>query len=195
MNKSQECSEVWMFDGREAGCAADEETGRLAASRGIEREVVALYDEHAAALHRFATASGAPSPLAQDAVQEAFLRYFLSRSSGGRPAQPKVWLFQFVHEYVVSRLAEQDAESNFRLPVDGLARDGPETASELRWADREENLTALLTPREKECLRLRAEGLPYRDIAKVLNISMGNVSAKLSRAVRKLQIHIWREKR
>jgi RNA polymerase sigma-70 factor (ECF subfamily) len=184
-----------MFDSRESGSAADGETGRIAATGLIELEVVALYDEHAAALHRFAAASGAPSPLAQDAVQEAFLRYFLTRNSGSRPAQPKMWLFQFVHEYVKNRLAEQDAESHFRFPVEGLAGGGPESAPELRWADREENLTALLTPREKECLRLRAEGLPYRDIAKVLNISMGNVSAKLSRAVRKLQIHLWREKR
>ena len=63
------------------------------------------------------------------------------------------------------------------------------------WEEALAGLSSLLTPREKECLRLRAEGLAYRDIAKVLNISLGNVSAKLSRAVRKLQIHVWRENR
>lgn len=42
-----------------------------------------------------------------------------------------------------------------------------------------------LAPRELECVRLRAEGLSYAEIAEVLNIRSGTVGALLSRAFQK----------
>ena len=43
-----------------------------------------------------------------------------------------------------------------------------------------------LPEQEQRCLYLRAEGLKYRDIARVLNISLGAVSASLSRALARM---------
>jgi RNA polymerase sigma-70 factor (ECF subfamily) len=39
---------------------------------------------------------------------------------------------------------------------------------------------------EQSCLRMRAEGLHYREIAGILGISLGSVSAFLTRSLAKL---------
>jgi RNA polymerase sigma-70 factor (ECF subfamily) len=43
-----------------------------------------------------------------------------------------------------------------------------------------------LPKQEQRCLHLRAEGLKYRDIARVLDISLGAVSTSLSRALARM---------
>ena len=43
-----------------------------------------------------------------------------------------------------------------------------------------------LPERDRDCLYLRAEGLQYREIAEVLDISLGGVSKSLARAIRRL---------
>jgi DNA-binding NarL/FixJ family response regulator len=48
-------------------------------------------------------------------------------------------------------------------------------------------LTGILSPREMECLRLRADGLQYHEIADVLGVREGTVSAMLSRVHKKLR--------
>jgi RNA polymerase sigma-70 factor (ECF subfamily) len=40
-----------------------------------------------------------------------------------------------------------------------------------------------LPERDRHCVRLRAEGLKYRDIARALGISLGAVSKSLTRAI------------
>jgi RNA polymerase sigma-70 factor (ECF subfamily) len=40
-----------------------------------------------------------------------------------------------------------------------------------------------LSPRDRQCLSLRAEGLRYRDIARVLGMSLGGVAKAIARAI------------
>ncbi|MBZ5580075.1 MAG: LuxR C-terminal-related transcriptional regulator, partial [Acidobacteriia bacterium] len=49
------------------------------------------------------------------------------------------------------------------------------------------DLAALLTEREFACLRLRAEGLDYAEIASALGIRSGTVGALLARAQKKIR--------
>jgi RNA polymerase sigma-70 factor (ECF subfamily) len=44
-----------------------------------------------------------------------------------------------------------------------------------------------LPERERLCLHLRHDGLRYRDIAKVLDISLGAVAKLLARAIARLE--------
>ena len=44
-----------------------------------------------------------------------------------------------------------------------------------------------LSPRELECLRLRQDGLNYKEIAKVLGIDSGTVGALLARGLKKIR--------
>ena len=44
-----------------------------------------------------------------------------------------------------------------------------------------------LTPREMQCVQLRAQGLTYEEIAKVMQIRRGTVGAVLTRASKKIR--------
>ena len=44
-----------------------------------------------------------------------------------------------------------------------------------------------LTPTEMECLRLRAEGLKFREVAEVMDITISTVASYVARAVNKLR--------
>lgn len=153
---------------------------------GIEGEVVRLYDEHAGGMLRYAIVCGASVDLAQDAVQESFFRFFLERSAGHAVSRPKAWLFGRIRTYVLARLEDSkptDEPTQVRRPPES-SRD-PE-ALYLR-AEMEVLLSKLLSPRELECVHLRAEGLRYIEIAAVLKIASGTVGALLTRAFKKLR--------
>jgi RNA polymerase sigma-70 factor (ECF subfamily) len=45
----------------------------------------------------------------------------------------------------------------------------------------------MLSPQQRQCLFLRCEGLRYREIAEVLEISVGTVSEFLRRAINHLR--------
>ena len=48
-------------------------------------------------------------------------------------------------------------------------------------------MLSMLSPREAECLRLRANGCSYEEIGDVLGIRLGTVGALLARAYKKLR--------
>lgn len=160
--------------------------GPLAA--GIEREIHELYEKDAPGMLRYAFTVAGTLEAAQDAVQEAFLRYFIVRSAGQEIRCPKAWLFRVLHNHA---LDQKRAGSRYEVALDSL-RDtaGPGHDPEA-YASRSEllktRLYADLSPRETECVRLRAEGLRYEEIAGVLGLQSGTVGALLARAHKKIR--------
>jgi RNA polymerase sigma factor (sigma-70 family) len=153
----------------------------------IEREVAVLYEAHAASLLRYATSVARGQAEANDAVQEAFLRYFVERLYGRHIANPPAWLYQVLHNFLVAALARSAAQS---APSDALeslpaGESDPETLVERR--QRARAIAETLTARELDCLRLRTEGCSYAEIGGRLNIRSGTVGALLTRAYEKLR--------
>jgi RNA polymerase sigma-70 factor (ECF subfamily) len=65
----------------------------------------------------------------------------------------------------------------------------PNPEEHLSSAQRRRRLLAVvqaLPETDQNCLRLRAEGLRYREIAAVLGISLGTVSTSLTRSIARL---------
>src|SRR5215469_13075213 len=91
-----------------------------AAPPQIEREVVVLYEAHAASLLRYATSMARGQAEANDAVQEAFLRYFVERRYGRQIANPPAWLYQVLHNFLLSALARSAAQSASTDALDSL---------------------------------------------------------------------------
>ena len=69
----------------------------------IETEVVELFRNYASALSRFAATVTRDKELAQDGIQEAFLRYFAARVGGQRVENPRAWLFRVLRNYIFDR--------------------------------------------------------------------------------------------
>ncbi len=74
----------------------------------LERELYQLYQENAPGLLRYAAPMAGGAEAAQDAVQEAFLRYFLARDAGQRMRKPRAWLYHVLRNVLLDqrRVAE-----------------------------------------------------------------------------------------
>ena len=153
----------------------------------LEREVAALYAEHSTELYRFASQILRLQDGAGDAVQEAFLRYFAERKCGGSIENPRAWLFRVLRNYLMDRLDRAEVKREVPAedadePVD-CAHDPEEMVARAQTA---RQITGWMTGRELDCLRLRAEGFSYEEVAGALGIRSGTVGALLTRVHKKL---------
>src|SRR5262249_43338587 len=66
----------------------------------LEEEVAELYHATSASLRRYALLLLPNRGLAQDAVQEAFLKYYVARMKGEARPLSRAWLFRRVRDYI-----------------------------------------------------------------------------------------------
>jgi RNA polymerase sigma-70 factor (ECF subfamily) len=154
----------------------------------LELEVAQAYNEHASGLLRYAVVTTRNREAAQDAVQEAFLRYFIARSEGQRIQTPRAWLYRVLRNYILDALRSSAVKREIgmeQLQTVIDARQDPEVSYHHRELAR--RVCALLAPRELECLRLRNEGFGYEEIAAILSLRSGTVAALLSRGQKKIR--------
>ncbi len=161
--------------------------GSLQFAAGIEQEIADLYEKEAAGILRYAGVVASNIETAHDAVQEAFLRFFLCRTSGQEIRSPKAWLFRVARNYVLDQKKagvrhEVGIESLLNVP--GPAH--PEAVSCVSGL-LQGLLQIGLSPREMECVRLRTEDLSYEEIASVLGLQAATIGALLTRAHRKIR--------
>jgi len=158
------------------------------ATAGIDQEIVDLYGKEAGGLLRYASALSNDPEMADDALQEAFFRFFLCRSAGQQIRSPKAWLFRVARNYV---LDQKKAGSRNEIGMDSLRHlPCPDHRSEPegRVTDLLQGLDEIgLSPREIECVRLRTEDLHYDEIARILGLQPGTVGAMLARAHGKIR--------
>ena len=153
----------------------------------IERVVVAAYEKYAAELFAYATSIIHGEDGALDAVQESFLRYFVELSYGRRVENPRAWLYRVVRNYLFDRMGSAAVKrETFLIETEKMAETKPGPEAMVEQAQMAEQITSLLTGREMECLRLRSEELSYEEIAGILGVRPGTVSALLTRAHKKL---------
>ena len=154
----------------------------------LERQVAQAYQEHAAGLYRYGLVVMRNRESAQDAVQEAFLRYFIAVSEGQRIESVKAWLFRVLHNYMLDTIKSAGAKNEIGLDEIHQSADIRQDP-ELRYhhAELTRRLWSVLAPRELECLRLRNEGFCYDEIAAILSVRSGTVGALLARAQKKMR--------
>ncbi len=160
----------------------------------IERELVAAYREQAAGLSRYATLLAGPDGAAEDLLQECFLRYFQALRAGHQVRNRTAWLYRVVRNCFLARQRAAPAGQRVQLEAEAEPEQhsvNPEGAYHRHELARQ--MLRGLAPRELECVRLRAEGLSYAEIAEVLSISPGTVGALLSRALGKCRALLTRE--
>lgn len=162
--------------------------GHASALTKIREEVTDLYWAVAAGLLRYLLCIAKDFDLAQEAVQEAFLRYYVCRLRGEPAPASKGWIFRVARNYVIDRVRSASLAGLVDLEKAlGLSdpRHGPHDAFE--HAETIEQIYSVLAPRELECLRLRAEGFKYKEIAEILEIEPGTVGATLTRGLKKIR--------
>ncbi|HYK89447.1 MAG TPA: sigma-70 family RNA polymerase sigma factor [Acidobacteriota bacterium] len=154
----------------------------------IEAEIVNLFLLYRTPLYRYAAAVASDKEMIQDAIQEAFLRYFKARTAGQGVENPRAWLFRVLRNYILDRHRETHSRAAVELEAAGDLADSRQDV-ETGYVQREMFRRALsvLSPREMECMRLRVEGLDYDEISQVLQIRPGTVGALLTRGLKKIR--------
>jgi RNA polymerase sigma-70 factor, ECF subfamily len=159
----------------------------------IECEVIALFDRFRTPLLRYALSLGLPVHDGEEVIQEVFLALFRHLQLGKSRSNLRGWIFRVAHNLSLKRRSDT-RRSQSRIHPDGSAAEhqldtalNPEELVLL--AQRQRRLLAVLNAlpeQDRACLRLRAEGLRYREISRVVGISLGAVSMSLSRSLARL---------
>ena len=168
-------------------------TARSAQPSEIEREVMDLFEQFRNPLLRYAFSFGIPVHDAEEVVQEVFLSLFRHLQSGKSRKNLRGWIFRVAHNLALKqRYANQrscdKAASDWTLAEEHVDP-SPNPEEHLSSAQRQRRLLAVvqaLPEADQGCLRLRAEGLRYREIASVLGMSLGAVSISLTRSLARL---------
>jgi len=158
----------------------------------LEGLVVELFDQNRARLSSYVLGFGLPHPDAEDIVQETFLSLFHHLERGRPRWNLHGWLFRVAHNLALKRRTANRSRSGDLDDEARLAQHpDPAQSAEDQFAfhQTQRQLQAVfdaLPERDRRCLQLRAEGLKYREIAKVLGISLGAVSQSLSRSLARM---------
>lgn len=166
----------------------------IAADRAWVREAV---EAHAPALTRYARSFTGDEDSARDIVQETFLR--LCREPREKIEDHLVpWLFRVCRSRALDRKRKEKRMTT--LEPDHLARMPDESSTPARAAEQGE-ATALvlqhleaLPERQRELIRLKFQnGLSYKEIAAITDLSVSNVGFILHTAIKALRTHLARE--
>jgi RNA polymerase sigma-70 factor, ECF subfamily len=159
----------------------------------LHGEILSWFEECHKPLLRYVLSFGLSVHDAEEVAQEVFLALFRHFRLQRSRENVRGWLFRVAHNLALKR-----RQANQKCPVASApdrmvveARPDPELNPEelLAFKQQQQRLLAVLCalPQDDQCcLRLRAEGLRYREIAAVLGISLGSVSTSLTRSLARL---------
>lgn len=159
---------------------------------GVEDEVLSLFDDFRDPLLRYVCAFGIGVRDGEDLIQDVFLALFGHLTQDGSRSNLQGWLFRVAHNRALKHVGRQQRHLVRIVTVDAAhAIPDPHQDPERALVSKEQHTRLLavleaLPERDRHCVRLRAEGLPYRAIARVLGISVGAVSKSLTRAIGRL---------
>jgi RNA polymerase sigma-70 factor (ECF subfamily) len=159
----------------------------------IEREVMELFEQHRGPLLRYMLSFEIPLPDAEEVVQEVFLSLFRHLQLGKSRRSLRGWIFRVAHNLALKQLCANQRSHAKTISDEAIAEEQPDPSPDpeehLSSAQRRHRLMAVvsaLPEADQGCLRLRAEGLRYREIAAVLGMSLGAVSLSLTRSLARL---------
>ena len=161
----------------------------------LEAKVTELFRVLHRPVFRYALAILGNRGTAEDVTQDVFLRLYVSLRRGEDIVHIRAWVFQVAYRLTMDVIR---ASRNVEFAQDEVAllalNSRPDTSANpeeslLESEQRNELLAAFdcLSPQERNCLNLRAEGLSYGEIASVLGIRSSSVGNFLARGICKIR--------
>ncbi len=178
---------------REISFPGEESVALPARPSEIECDVIRLFDQYRDSLLRYVLSFGLSAQDGEETVQEVFLALFRHLRAGKSRRNLPGWIFCVAHNLALKQRHEYQ-RSQEKFDSEGeTAKNQPDPSPNpellVLSAQRQRRLLAAvraLPEQDQRCLRLRAEGLRYREIAQVVGISLGSVSESLARSLRRL---------
>ncbi|MBV9611612.1 MAG: sigma-70 family RNA polymerase sigma factor [Acidobacteriaceae bacterium] len=158
------------------------------------RLVLEYYDREHLALRRYLSFLGVDPETAREILQDAFLKFHEHLLAGRDRTNLRAWLYRVVHNLARNAQTAFHSSKVDPLPEPAISGElrakGVSAEEQLLVAERAKRLRYAmnkLTAAERECLLLRTQGLKYREIAGVLNISVSTVGENVQRSLEKLK--------
>jgi RNA polymerase sigma-70 factor (ECF subfamily) len=161
-------------------------------SERLEEDLVALFDQFRVPLLRYLASFGLAIHDGEEIVQEVFLALFRHLQDGKSRANLRGWLFRVAHNLALKRRVKARRDQDARAAGDAeelVVDPGPnpeDLVASHQTRRRLLRVVEALPEQDRRCLALRAEGLRYREIAGVLNVSLGAVSISLTRSLARI---------
>jgi RNA polymerase sigma-70 factor (ECF subfamily) len=159
----------------------------------IEREVMRLFELFRNPLLRYVLSFGVPVQDAEEVSQEVFISLFRHLQLQRSRENLRGWIFRVGHNLALKRREAnqkvRDVTASDWTIAERQFDPSPDPEEQMSFKQRRTRLLAVLAVLSEEdqcCLRLRAEGLRYREIADVLGMSLGSVSISLTRSLARL---------
>ncbi len=156
----------------------------------LEQKVAELFELLRDPLYRYLCRLIGKGPEAEDLTQETFLRLFDALQKGHAMGNVRPWLYRVAHNLAIDWLRQQGRLEQIEadaLPLAAVTDAAPSAEQRLLAHERHHRLRVVLSrlsPQQRHCLFLRAEGLNYREIGEVLGISISSVATFLGRAIK-----------
>ena len=161
---------------------------------GHQRLILEQYDREHVALLRYLGFLGIDPDTGQEIVQESFLKLHEHLLSGGDRSNLRAWLYRVCHNLARNIQASFRVSRTDRLPEpdDGfqLASDTPSAEDKLIDSERHRlyrSALQQLSRSQRECLLLRTQGMKYREISEILNLSVSTVGENITRGLERLK--------
>ena len=158
----------------------------------LEADIVALFDELRDPLLRYLASFGLPPADGEEVLQEVFLALFQHLNRGKSRENLRGWLFRVAHNLALKHRhrTRRDAEGRAESEAgDSAIEPGPNPEDQVVKSQTQQRLLAVvqaLPEQDRLCLFLRAEGLRYREIAGIVDMSLGAVSISLARSLARI---------
>lgn len=157
---------------------------------GDDEAFAAVFRDHYASLVASAERLVGDRAAAEDTAQEVMLELWRRREALPDDMSLRAYLHQSARNRALNRLRHarvvRQAEPHVRPPTAAPPADGEASALELEAATR--RAVADLPEEVRETFRLsRVDGLTYGEIAKVMEVSVKTVEARMGRALRLLR--------
>jgi RNA polymerase sigma-70 factor (ECF subfamily) len=157
----------------------------------LAERVVGLFDQFRHPLLRYLSGFGLAPPDCEEVLQEVFLSLFQHLDRDKSQENIRAWLFRVAHNLALKKRYGVRHDLEVHQPGAGeFAIDpAPNPEDQMVNSQTRQRLLAVvdaLPELDRRCLFLRAEGLRYREIAGILDMSLGAVSISLARSLARI---------
>lgn len=156
----------------------------------LEQEVAQMFEQLRNPLFRYVLSLGLSPQDAEEIIQECFLLLFQHLQAGKDRSNLRGWIFRVAHNLGLKQRSRQSQYGSTEADeLSSHPHPDPDPEQLFASRQRQQRLRAALnalSEQDRSCLSLRAEGLRYREIAEVLNVSLGSVAQSLERGLTRL---------
>jgi len=155
----------------------------------LQDEIAVLFDQFRDPLLRYLSSFGLAMQDCEEVLQDVFLSLFQQLDHGKSVQNTRGWLFRASHNLALRRRHRSRRDAGAQAAAadkEWTADPSPNQEERLAHSQiRQQMLSvvAALPEQDRRCLILRAEGLRYREIAEILDMSLGSVSISLARSL------------